>query len=80
MKKPEFKFNLDNPFKYLYALLALACLAATYYTYAFARTQVYATISSDRSVYANQVSRAKDDIDMKRFEDLVREIENKAVH
>ncbi|MCK5357307.1 MAG: hypothetical protein KAJ48_02830 [Elusimicrobiales bacterium] len=77
--KFKIKFTIRHVFRYLYVFLILANFVVLYFIVNFAKEYVYQAIIMDQNELM-QASRGVGDINVEKFEAIIKKIEQKSIH
>ena len=77
--KFKIKFTIKHVFRYLYVFLILANFVVLYFIVNFAKEYVYQAIIMDQNELM-QASRGVGDINVEKFEAIIKKIEQKSIH
>ncbi len=77
--KLKIKFTIRHIFRYIYILLILTNFVALYFAVNFAKKYVYQAIVLDQNELI-QASRGAGDINVAKFEEIIKKIEQKSIH
>ncbi|MCK5061218.1 hypothetical protein KAR28_01550 [Candidatus Parcubacteria bacterium] len=77
--KFKIKFTIRHVFRYLYVFLILANFVVLYSIVNFAKEYVYQAIIMDQNELM-QASRGVGDINVEKFEAIIKKIEQKSIH
>ena len=77
--KFKMKFTIRHVFRYLYVFLILANFVVLYFIVNFAKEYVYQAIIMDQNELM-QASRGVGDINVEKFEAIIKKIEQKSIH
>ena len=76
--KFKIKFSHKNIIRYFYILIMLVNLVTLFYLYSFMKKHVYHTIAPEEDITITRSSTYAGDIDMKKFEEVIEQIEKKS--
>lgn len=77
--KLKIKFTIKHIFRYLYILLILTNFVILYFAVTFTKKYVYQAVFMDRNELI-EASRGAGDLNVEKFEEIIKKIEQKSVH